>query len=351
MRECVTFDDVQIVPAYSTISSRDTAQLRTLLARDYEIHIPLVAAPMDTVCESEMALAMYRVGGVGVIHRRMSIESQVKEVTDLRLKIQEVEWNETLNSESPISAAIGANGDAKERALALLKAGVQIVVVDVAHGDHSYVQQLLSWLHCQKQQFEFRVIAGSIATAEAAVRLEDWGADALRVGVGGGSVCETRVRTGVGIPQLQAILDCAPAVHIPVIADGGIRQPGDAAKALAAGASSVMLGSLFAGTEESPGQIFIEGQWPHTRRMKIYRGMASATTKLLDSDTAKHVEGASKMIECRGPVANMIADIVDGISSAMSYVGASNLVEFRRNAKFIRITSAGTAEAHPHLLR
>ena len=282
----------------------------------------------------------------------MSIEQQVKEVQTLQTRIAEMPWDETLrNRECPITAAIGANGDAQERASALLAAGVQVLVIDVAHGDHLYVKNLLTWLQTKKDYYTFDTVAGSIATAEAAVRLAEWGANALRVGVGGGSVCETRVRTGVGIPQLQAILDCVAAVRIPVIADGGIRQPGDAAKALAAGAGTVMIGSLFAGTEESPGQVFIDGQWPHTRRMKIYRGMASATAKLVDSDTATHVEGASKMIECRGPVRSMIEDIKDGVSSAMSYVGATNLSEFQRNAKFIQITSAGAAEAHPHLLR
>jgi IMP dehydrogenase len=210
---------------------------------------------------------------------------------------------------------------------------------------------MIEWLKERKDYFRFDIIAGSIATKQAALDLQEWGVDGLRVGVGGGSVCETRIRTGAGVPQLQAVFDVAEVAKVPFISDGGIRYPGDAAKALAAGADSVMIGSLFAGTDEAPGEIFVAGKWPDIKLMKVYRGLASATTKLKNGGAASHVEGASKMVECRGTVTQMIQEIVDGITSSMSYVGASNLEEFRTRAEFVKITSSGLAEAHPHGVR
>jgi IMP dehydrogenase len=253
----------------------------------------------------------------------------------------------------PVAAAVGVNKDSDERAHQLADAGVNIFVIDVAHGHHTNVRDMVASLAVLREtgKYEFDIIAGSIATAEAAKDLEDWGADGLRVGVGGGSVCETRTRTGIGVPQLQSVMETVAEAKVPVISDGGIRYPGDAAKALAAGADSIMIGSLFAGTDEAPGDDFIMGEWPDVREMKIYRGLASATTKLKYAGAASHVEGASKMVESRGPVGRLVKDIVDGITSSMSYVGASNLEEFRARSRFIKITPAGLAEAHPHGLK
>jgi IMP dehydrogenase len=221
----------------------------------------------------------------------------------------------------------------------------------VAHGDHVHVQHALDWLNRLSNRGSFDVIAGNIATADAARRLEDWGADALRVGIGGGSMCETRVRTGIGIPQFSAICDVVEVANVPVISDGGIRYPGDVAKALGAGCDSVMIGSLFAGTDESPGDIFISGQWPHNKKMKMFRGSASATAKMAVNGNTEHVEGASRLVESKGSVKKVIRDIEQGVRSAMSYVGASNLSQFRQAAKFVKITNAGLIEAHPHGLR
>ena len=344
MREGLTFDDVQIEPRYSDIEGRDSAEIDTLFTRNYGIMVPFIASPMDTVCDHEMAAALLKVGGVGVIHRFMPIEQQVASVKKLV-------GNPPFPGKPPVpvAVAIGVNGDSKERAGRLIDAGATVLVIDVAHGHHKLVKEMLNWLTLSGCECD--IVAGSIATKEAALDLQEWGADALRVGVGGGSVCETRIRTGIGVPQLESVIEVASVAKVPVISDGGIRYPGDIAKALAAGADSVMIGSLFAGTDEAPGEMFIAGEWPYTKRMKIYRGLASATTKLKYAGAASHVEGASKMIEARGPVESIIKDLADGLTSSMSYVGAHNLSEFRSRSRFIRITPSGLAEAHPHLLK
>jgi IMP dehydrogenase len=248
-------------------------------------------------------------------------------------------------------ATIGVTGDYQERIESSIEAGANIVLVDVAHGHHKNVKDAMTWINALSYRGKFDVILGNIATAKAALDLEEWGADALRVGIGGGSMCETRVRTGIGIPQLSALQAIVEVATIPVISDGGVRFPGDVAKALGAGADTVMVGSLFAGTDEAPGNVVIAGQWPNERRMKMFRGSASATAKLDVNGNTNNVEGASKLIETKGSVKKIVSDIMDGVRSSMSYVGAQNLSEFRSKARFIRITNAGLMEAHPHGLR
>ena len=342
----LTFDDVQILPCYSEIKNRDEVNVETQYTRKYRIRVPLIAAPMDTVCGVNMALSMAQLGGVGVLHRFLTTREQFENVKSVTLFAEAHGL-----ADYPISAAIGVINDWEDRAEMLLKAGVKVLVLDVAHGHHVHVKRALEQLTRMKNEFEFDIVAGSIATHDAAEALEEWGADALRVGVGGGSVCETRIRTGIGLPQLQSVIETASSVSIPVISDGGIRYPGDAAKALAAGADSVMIGSLFAGTTEAPGEIFVAGTWPDDRSMKVYRGLASATTKLKYAGAASHVEGASKLVESRGPVSHIVKDIIDGITSSMSYVGAANLEEFRTKSRFIQVTPSGLAEAFPHGLK
>jgi IMP dehydrogenase len=288
------------------------------------------------------------VGGLGVIHRFMSIDEQCEAV---KAVVTVVKASGRTAEYSPVAVAIGVNGDSQERATKVLASGANVVVIDVAHGHHINVKKMVEWLKARQDCYQFDIIGGSIATKEAAEDLQKWGVAGLRLSVGGGSICSTRIMTGCGVPTLQTVFDVAEVATVPIIADGGIRYPGDAAKALAAGADGVMIGSLFAGTDESPGEIFVAGNWPDIKHMKVYRGLASATTKLKYTGAASHVEGASKMVEMRGPVKNMISELLDGITSSMSYVGASNLVEFRARAKFIRITPNGTIEAHPHLLR
>lgn len=377
IKEYLTFDDVQILPGYSEVESRSKVNTRAQLTRNFWIDVPLIGAPMDTVCGYEMTVALSELGAVGALHRFMSIETQ--EISVSKLRIEQKAWVESsmifarsddmLTGYSmtedqlvakaeeslkkiPRIATIGATGDFQKRAERSLECGANILLIDVAHGDHIHVKRALEWLNKLPNRKDFDVIAGNVATLNAAVGMEIWGADAIRVGIGGGSMCETRIRTGVGVPQLQAIMDIADSdISIPIISDGGIRYPGDVAKALAAGADTVMIGSLFAGTDEAPGEVFIAGQWPHTKTMKMFRGSASATAKMAVNGNTNHVEGASRMIESKGPVAAIVRDIMDGVKSSMSYVGAHTLDEFRAKAEFVRITGAGLTEAHPHGLR
>jgi IMP dehydrogenase len=344
LQEMLTFDDVSILPEYSNVLSRSEVKLTTKFTNNFYIDTPIVAAPMDTVCGKEMADALALYGAVGCLHRFMSIEEQMYALLWLRSRILH-------NPGHPLVATIGATGDYQKRAEESLTAGANVLLIDVAHGDHVHVQHALDWLNRLSNRGSFDVIAGNIATADAARRLEDWGADALRVGIGGGSMCETRVRTGIGIPQFSAICDVVEVANVPVISDGGIRYPGDVAKALGAGCDSVMIGSLFAGTDESPGDVFISGQWPHNKKMKMFRGSASATAKMAVNGNTEHVEGASRLVESKGSVKKVIRDIEQGVRSAMSYVGASNLNQFRDAVQFVKITNAGLIEAHPHGLR
>lgn len=339
MREALTFDDVQLEPNYSEIESRNECKLTSRLTRHFAIRNPIVAAPMDTVCSSKMMVRLAELGSVGCLHRFLSIEEQVKIVSEIK-SVHKLFG-------TPIIASIGATGDYQERTNALLLAGVDILLIDVAHGDHLHVKRALKWINSGNAPMD--VIAGNVATADGALRLQDWGADAVRVGVGGGSMCETRVRTGIGVPQLSAVMDVfAAGLEIPIISDGGIRYPGDVAKALAAGANTVMVGSMLAGTDEAPGELFITGQWPKEQRYKVFRGSASASQK---GSEARYVEGTSKLVPCKGPVGSVINTILDGVRSAMSYLGVDEIQDMCQVANFVKITHAGLIEAHPHGLR
>jgi IMP dehydrogenase len=332
-REQLTFDDVQIVPQYSEVESRSEVDTRSNFTKRFIVKLPLVAAPMATVCGPEMMSALRMLGAVGCLHRFMTIDEQYNAL----LKVG-------ITYTHPLVASVGATGDYQERVEASLKANANVILIDVAHGDHIHVKRTMEWLNKHPSRKYFDVIAGNIATADAALRLEDWGADALRVGIGGGSVCETRIRTGIGVPQLRAIMDVAEVASVSVIADGGIRNPGDVAKALAAGADTVMMGSMFAATNETPGEYV--DQWG--QKYKKYQGSASSDQKAIFGKEVRHVEGTSTHLVLKGPVENEVNKIMDGVRSAMSYVGAKNLTEFRNLAKFIRITHAGIEEATPH---
>jgi len=340
-REALTYDDIQIIPIYSEVEHRSTCDITTKLTKRFNINKPYISSPMDTVTGGEMALRMMQLGGVGCINRFLSIEEQVEAVSLVK---------QNSFDNYPICAAIGVN-DSIVRLGKLVNAGANVILVDVAHGNTKLVKDVIKRI---KETYpDVDVIAGNVATAEGAENLCKWGADAVRVGIGNGSLCETRIRTGIGIPQVTALVDCIKICDdydVPVIADGGIRMIGDVAKALALGADTVMFGSIFSGTKESPGKIQKTGQWPDEQLFKKYRGSASLEAKVENNLEEKNVEGNSKLIRYKGKVKRLVDDIDEGLKSAMSYVNANNLNEFRSNSDFVKVTQNGMIEAKPHLL-
>jgi IMP dehydrogenase len=358
MKQALTYDDIQLVPAYSEIKSRQNIKLHTLLSRRYGLLQPLVASPMDTVCGYEMAYKMTLMGGVGVIHRFMSIEEQCKIVSRLHSDIYGERFNGTIAEQwgvmyddwhaeikmVPIVAAIGVQTEDRLRAVKLVEAGANVLLIDVAHGHHKNVIDMVKWCKEQPKFEDVDVIAGNIATRKAAHDLYSAGADGLRVGIGGGSLCTTRIKTGFGVPNVTSLLDVSSDSAVPVMADGGIRTSGDIAKALAVGASNVMIGSLIAGTEEAPGTIIEK----NGSLFKRYRGSASLETKTTHAQPARNVEGESTVIPFKGGVKYIITDLLDGVKSALSYAGAKDLNSF--NPEIVQVTNAGQLEAKPHLL-
>jgi IMP dehydrogenase len=463
----LTFDDVLLTPRHSVVHPKDVS-VRSRLTRGIEINVPLVAAAMDTVTESEMAIAMARAGGIGVVHKNMSIDRQASEIdrvkrsesgmirnpitlspdatlreavllmerfhisgvpiVDDRGKLVGIITNRDLQFEKSldrpvreamtreglitapagttldeaerilgkhrieklpvvdentrliglitvkdihkrrqfpdankddmgrlrVAAAIGAGGDYIDRARALISAGADVLVVDTAHGHSDGVLQATAAV---REAFpDVQLVAGNVATREGARALVERGVDGVKVGVGPGSICTTRVVTGVGVPQLTAIMDAVEgAGDVPVIADGGIKYSGDVVKALAAGASSVMMGSMLAGTEESPGEsLLLEG-----RRFKVIRGMGSLSA-MQDGSADRYFqegemsprklvpEGIEGRVPYRGPVGDVLFQIVGGLRSGMGYVGCATIDGLRTETEFVRITAAGLRESHPH---
>ncbi len=335
MKTALTYDDIQLVPGYSEIESRQNIDLTTQFTTNYSLRVPLIASPMDTVCGPDMALAMGRLGGVGILHRFMDIETQSANMHYI---------TRNLPSNTPTAGAVGANGDYLERAQELVKSGANVILIDVAHGHHKFVKDALKNLK-QSLPSHVDIIAGNIATYEGARDLTEWGADALRVGIGGGSLCTTRVKTGFGVPNVSSLSECASATSLPIIACGGIRNSGDIAKALAVGANSVILGSLLAGTKEAPGAIIEKNGGALYKR---YRGAASLETKSIHGQAQRNVEGESTVIPFKGGVKFVVESLLDGVRSALSYAGATNLAEFTPD--IVAVTNAGVAEARPHLL-
>jgi len=343
-KQALTYDDIQLIPAYSDIDSRQNIDLTTQLTTNYKIRVPLVASPMDTVCDSEMAIAMMELGGVGIIHRFMTIEEQAHEVSLTIVEgITRRKSNIWGDTTIPVAAAIGANGDYLERAQELVNAGANVILIDVAHGYHKFV---IDAIHNLKHSLpsDVDIIAGNVATGGAALRLQDAGADAIRVGIGGGSLCTTRVKTGFGVPNVTSLIDCAGSVSVPIIACGGIRNSGDIAKALGVGANSVILGSLIAGTKEAPGPMIEKANGGYKR----YRGAASLETKSIHGQATRNVEGESTIVPFKGKVKFVVDGLLDGLRSALSYAGANNLREYF--PEYVVVTNAGVREAQPHLL-
>ncbi len=469
-REGLTFDDVLLVPKRSPIVSRSQTDLRTRLSRNISLNIPLVSANMDTVTESHMAIAVAREGGIGIIHRFMTIEDQVDEVLKVKRsesvvieqpytvkpdttvaelyklmaeygvsgllvedqgklagiitrrditfeknakrKVSDLMTKDVITAKAGtnieqakeilhkhrieklplvdakgriaglitskdiqkmdeyphsakdkkgrllVGAAVGVKGDYLERTEALLEAGADTIVVDIAHG-HS--ENAINTVHMIKKAFpNCDLIAGNVATGDGARDLIKAGVDAVKVGVGSGSICITRVVTGSGVPQLTAVIDAVKAAKdydIPVISDGGIRTSGDLTKALAAGASSAMIGSMFGGTDESPGKTLVK----NGKKYKMYRGMASYMASLgrkyreegpqvVDGDDLNDYvpEGVEAMVPYKGSVVEILRQLAGGLRSGLSYCGARTIPEMQKNAEFVRITGAGFIESQPH---
>jgi IMP dehydrogenase len=329
----LTFDDVLIIPSRSDVRSRRDPKLTSKLTKNISIETPIISANMDMVTEYDMAFAMNQLGGVGILHRFLSIEEQAEQAR--RLKEAGVKV---------ISASVGVGEEFKSRAKAVIDAGTNIITIDIAHGHSVQMMETMKWLKDSYPTVE--LIAGNMATPDAAQDLIEAGADAIKVGIGPGSMCTTRIITGCGVPQLTAIALCAEVAEsygVPVIADGGIRTSGDMVKAFAAGASTVMLGSMLAGTIESPGEI------KHGK--KQYRGMASRSAQ--DSwrggvPEGMAPEGESTQVNVKGHVKDVILEVTGGIRSGMSYINATSVAEIKDKARFMEMSSNGIAESRAH---
>lgn len=329
----LTFDDVLIVPSKSDVRSRREPQLTSKLTKKISFETPIISANMDTITEADMAIAMQKLGAFGIIHRFLPIEEQVEHVK----RVKEAGFDH-------VGASIGVVDDYQTRADSLIKAGADVVTVDIAHGHSVSMIETTQWL---KKNFpHIQVIAGNIATPEGVVDLIEAGADAIKVGIGPGSMCTTRIITGCGVPQLTAIAICSAAAlkyGVPIIADGGIRTSGDIVKALAAGASSVMLGSMLAGTIETPGEI--------KAGKKQYRGMASKAAQVSwrgGVPQGMAPEGESTQVSVKGHVKDVILEITGGIRSGMSYVNATTLAELKERARFMEMSASGANESRAH---
>jgi IMP dehydrogenase len=356
MKRALTYDDILLVPKYSEIETRNSIDLSTLVSRRYGILKPYVASCMDTVCEYRMAIKMVEFGGVGCIHRFMTVEEQCEQVGKVmeyittnhmyeNWGVMYDNWHAEIQ-DIPVMAAVGVSESDVSRAESLVKCGANIILIDVAHGHHKNVKNMIQKL---KEVLPERIdiIAGNISTEESAIDLCEWGADGLRVGIGGGSLCTTRIQTGHGVPNVTSIIDCVKGSKVPVMADGGIRSSGDIAKALSIGADCVMLGSLLAGTKESPGKIITKGDG---LLCKKYRGSASLETKSSHGQSTKHVEGESTLIPYKGSVDIVIEKLTDGVKSALSYSGSNTIKTFQLKSEIVEITPSGMVESKPHLL-
>tara|TARA_Y100000592_G_scaffold101037_1_gene184818 strand:+ start:45743 stop:46813 length:1071 start_codon:yes stop_codon:yes gene_type:complete len=340
----LTFDDLLLMPKYSDIKSRKEVFLSSVMGNE-EYSLPIISSPMDTVTETEMAITMAKRGGLGIVHRYNTIPEQAALVREISSKTDRV------------SAAVGVTGRFVERAIAAHSEGAKSICIDVAHGHHSNVEWAIKSIKDSVIGDSVHLIAGNVAMSDGYLDLSRWGADAVRVGVGGGSICSTRTQTGHGVPTLQSVMACHIARGLnrdpsvtpaTIIADGGIRNSGDIVKCLAAGADFAMLGSLLAGTTESPGAVFQENSG---KKYKVYRGMASVEAQEEWRGFASSLEGVSTTIPYKGTVDRILQDMENNIKSGLSYSGARTIEELRKKCEFIIQTTAGQIESSTHIMR
>jgi len=343
IKEALTFDDVLMLPRYSDVLPVDT-NISLSLTKNINLKVPFLSSAMDTVTESNMAIAMAKIGGIGVVHRNLKIKKQSEEVKKVKRK------------KLLVGAAIGTSVEDLDRARSLYDSGVDLIVIDTAHGHSAKVLKALSQI--KKINNKTPICVGNIATGEAAKKLYNSGADIIKVGIGPGSICTTRMVAGIGVPQISAVMEVKKALKkkkIKIISDGGIKFSGDIAKALAAGADAIMMGSIFAGTDESPGKKFkVKGKiYKHYRGMGSIGAMSSGSANRYFQknykDKSKFVpEGVEGRVEYKGSVSKIIYQLQGGLKSSMGYIGAKNLGEIKSQAKFIKITKAGFYESMVH---
>jgi len=333
MKKGLTYDDVLLVPQYSDIESRSEVSLATELGRGVDLKLPIISSPMDTVSETDMAGDLGDLGGLSIIHRYNSIEEQAGMIA-------------SLGGEVLVGAAVGIAGDYIDRAIACVEAGAKVICVDVAHGHHILMKKAIKKIRKAVGK-KIHIMAGNVATLEGFNDLADWGADSIRCNIGGGSICTTRIQTGHGVPGLETIFQCSKSDrNAKIIADGGIKNSGDIVKALAAGADAVMLGSLLAGTSESPGRTFKDTDG---KLRKVYRGMASAEAQKDWRGRVSSQEGVSSSVPWRGPVGDVIEGLERGIRSGLSYSGARSVKELQAKAQWLQQSNASTTESSAHI--
>jgi IMP dehydrogenase len=355
IKEGYTFDDLLLVPSFSSVVPKDVC-LKTQLSEKLKLNIPICSAAMDTVTEDAMAIALAKAGGLGFIHKNLSVEDQAKMVQTVKSIKGDDQAAVDAKGYLLCGAAVSVNAYSMERVKALVDAGVDVITVDSAHGHSLGVIDTIKTIRSSYKDLD--IVGGNIVTADAALALIEAGASILKVGVGPGSICTTRVVSGVGVPQLTAVNDVfeiAKTKGVSVIADGGIKLSGDIVKAIAAGADAVMLGGLLAGTEETPGDI-IE---VYGKKVKTYVGMGSLSAMQRGSsdryfqggqtELKKLVpEGIEATVSYKGPMADVVYQMMGGLRSGMGYCGCADIAHLKTDAKFVKITNAGLTESHPH---
>ena len=344
IKESLTFDDVTLAPNYSEILPSEVKTL-SKLSKNLTLKIPILSSAMDTVTESKMAIALAKAGGIGIIHRNLNIQQQINEIKKVKRK------------KLLVGAAVGAGPNEEKRAKSILKENIDLIVIDTAHGHTKKVRQIIEVIKKYKNK-KTSICAGNIATKEAAKFLIKLGVDIIKVGIGPGSICTTRLVAGIGVPQLSAISEVRNGIgksKTTLIADGGIKFSGDIPKALAAGADAVMIGSLFAGTDEAPGKLIKK----NGKLFKSFRGMGSIGAMNKGSadryfqkkqkDISKYVaEGVEGFVKYKGKVDKIIYQLIGGLKSSMGYLGSKKIIDLRKKPKFVKITKAGFYESMVH---